>query len=156
MLTIEIPGRPALRLEHVVFDFNGTLACDGILYEGLAERLVLLSAKLQLHVVTGDTFGKAAEQLAGLPCKLTVLPSSGQSEAKLAYVESLGRDRTATIGNGFNDRLMLNSACLSIAVLQDEGLASASLMAADIVVRHIVDAIELFLNPLRLVATLRQ
>lgn len=155
MLTIEIPGRPALMLEHVVFDFNGTLACDDILYEGLAERLVLLSAKLQLHVVTGDTFGKAAEQLAGLPCKLTVLPSSGQSEAKLAYVESLGRDRTATIGNGFNDRLMLNSACLSIAVLQNEGLASASLMVADIVVRYIVDAIELFLNPLRLVATLR-
>lgn len=155
MLTIEIPGRPTLMLEHVVFDFNGTLACDGILYDGVAERLVVLAEKLQLHVVTGDTFGKAAEQLAGLPCKLTVLPSSGQSEAKLAYVESLGRDRTATIGNGFNDRLMLNSACLSIAVLQNEGLASASLMAADIVVRHIVDAIELFLNPLRLVATLR-
>lgn len=155
MLTIEIPGRSALMLEHVVVDFNGTLACDGILYEGVAERLVLLSAKLQLHVVTGDTFGKAAEQLAGLPCKLTVLPSSGQSEAKLAYVEALGRDRTATVGNGFNDRLMLESACLSIAVLQNEGLASASLLAADIVVRHIVDAIELFLNPLRLVATLR-
>lgn len=156
MLKIEIPGRPALELEHVVFDFNGTLACDGILYEGVAERLVALAAKLQLHVVTGDTFGMAAEQLAGLPCTLTVLPSFGQSEAKLAYVEALGKNRTATIGNGFNDRLMLESACLSIAVLQDEGLASANLMAADIVVRRIVDAIELFLNPLRLVATLRQ
>lgn len=156
MLTIEIPGRPALELEHVVFDFNGTLACDGILYEGVAERLVALAAKLQLHVVTGDTFGMAAEQLAGLPCTLTVLPSFGQSAAKLAYVEALGKNRTATIGNGFNDRLMLESACLSIAVLQDEGLASANLMTADIVVRRIVDAIELFLNPLRLVATLRQ
>lgn len=156
MLTIEIPGRPALELEHVVFDFNGTLACDGILYEGVKEHLVALAAKVQLHVVTGDTFGKAAEQLVGLPCKLTVLPSSGQSEAKLAYVEALGKERTATIGNGFNDRLMLESACLSIAVLQDEGLASVSLIAADIVVRRIVDAIELFLNPLRVVATLRQ
>lgn len=155
MLTIEIPGRPTLMLEHVVFDFNGTLACDGILYDGVTECLLVLAEKLQLHVVTGDTFGKAAKQLAGLPCKLTVLPSSGQSEAKLAYVEALGKEQTATIGNGFNDRLMLNSACLSIAVLQNEGLASASLMTADIVVRHIVDAIELFLNPLRLVATLR-
>ena len=143
-------------LEHIVFDFNGTLACDGILDEGVAERLVALAAKLQLHVLTGDTFGMAAKQLAGLPCKLTVLPSSGQSEAKLAYLERLGAERTATIGNGFNDRLMLESACLSIAVLQDEGLASANLMAADIVVLRIVDAIELFLNPLRLVATLRQ
>lgn len=156
MLKIEIPSRRALELAHVVFDFNGTLACDGILYEGVAERLVVLSAKLQLHVVTGDTFGKAAEQLAGLPCKLTVLSSSGQSEAKLAYVEALGKERTAAIGNGFNDRLMLESARLSIAVLQDEGLASANLLAADIVVRRIVDAIDLFLNPLRLVATLRQ
>lgn len=156
MLKIEIPGRPALELEHVVFDFNGTLACDGILYEGVAERLVALAAKLQLHVVTGDTFGKAAEQLAGLPCKLTVLPSAGQSEAKVAYVEALGKNRTATVGNGFNDRLMLESGCLSIAVLQDEGLSSANLLAANILVRRIVDAIELFLNPLRLVATLRQ
>ena len=143
-------------LEHIVFDFNGTLACDGILDEGVAERLVALAAKLQLHVLTGDTFGMAAKQLAGLPCKLTVLPSSGQSEAKLAYLERLGKDKTATIGNGFNDRLMLESACLSVAVLQDEGLASVNLLAADILVQRIVDAIELFLNPLRLVATLRQ
>ena len=156
MLTVEIPGRPVLMLEHIVFDFNGTLACDGILYEGVAERLVALAAKLQLHVLTGDTFGMAAKQLAGLPCKLTVLPSSGQSEAKLAYLERLGKDKTATIDNGFNDRLMLESACLSVAVLQDEGLASVNLLAADILVQRIVDAIELFLNPLRLVATLRQ
>lgn len=156
MLIIEIPGRPALELAHVVFDFNGTLACDGVLYEGLKERLDALANKLQLHVVTGDTFGQADEQLVGLPCELTVLPSTGQSEAKLAYIESLGKERTVAIGNGFNDRLMLESACLSIAVLQDEGLASANLLAADIVVRRIVDALDLFLNPLRLVATLRR
>ncbi len=35
MLTITIPGAQALQLEHLVLDFNGTLACDGELLTAL-------------------------------------------------------------------------------------------------------------------------
>ena len=45
-------------------------------------------------------------------------------------------------------------SCLSIAILQDEGVAT--LLAADIVVKRVVDALDLLLKPLRLVATLRE
>lgn len=155
MMNIEIPGRSPLTLEHAVFDYNGTLARDGILLAGLHESLRQLAELIELHVVTGDTFGQAAAQLSELPCRLTILPASGQAMAKRAYVEKLGDDHTVAIGNGFNDRLMLQAAALSIVVLQDEGVATESLLAADMVARSITDAIDLLLQPVRLVATLR-
>ncbi len=39
MLTIEIPGLQALHLEHLVLDLNGTLACDGMLLDGVSGLL---------------------------------------------------------------------------------------------------------------------
>ncbi len=38
MIELTIPGRGALRLEHVVSDVNGTLAVDGVLIDGLVKR----------------------------------------------------------------------------------------------------------------------
>ena len=52
MLQFDIPGYGALRLEHLVLDYNGTLACDGILIEGARERLGALSNELKIHVLT--------------------------------------------------------------------------------------------------------
>lgn len=155
MLRLDIPGRPTLELEHAIFDFNGTLACDGVLCEGIRERIESLAGYLQVHVVTGNTFGKAAEQLEGLPCTLTILDATGQSEAKAAHLVALDPEQTVCIGNGFNDRLMLEAAAISIVVVQDEGAAVSSLLAADVAVRNIRDAFDILLNPTRLVATLR-
>lgn len=59
------------------------------------------------------------------------------------------------IGNGRNDRLMLQHAVLGIGVIQTEGLAVEAMMAADVVTTDIAAALVLALNPLRLVATLR-
>jgi soluble P-type ATPase len=36
MLEIAIPGGETLRLDYLVADFNGTLACDGLLFSGVA------------------------------------------------------------------------------------------------------------------------
>lgn len=155
MLHIDIPGAAPLVLEHLVLDFNGTLACDGTLLDGVAERLTRLSAQLTIHVVTGDIHGKATAQLDGLPCHLTVLPPLGQSEAKRAYVDKLGRSHCACIGNGRNDWLMLEVAALAIAVVEAEGIAPATLAAADVATRGVLDALDLLLQPLRLMATLR-
>ena len=73
MMRIDIPGGGSLRLEHLVLDFNGTLACDGELLPGVVERLQRLSESMRIHVVTADTFGRASEQLAGVPCLLSIL-----------------------------------------------------------------------------------
>lgn len=155
MLTIEIPGLTKLSLDNLVLDYNGTLARDGKLIEGVPERLARLNPTLRVHVLTGDTFGTARIGLAGIECTLKVLGHSGQSEAKRRYVESIGASATVAIGNGNNDRAMLDSANLGIAVLQEEGVMTTSVLSADILVRHVHDALDLLLSPNRLVATMR-
>ena len=73
MIEIAIPDFGELRLEHLVLDYNGTLALDGRLLFGVRERLERLAEQLTIHVITADTFGKAADYLAGIPCQLDIL-----------------------------------------------------------------------------------
>jgi len=155
MISIPIPGYGHLQLKVLVMDYNGTLAVDGRLLEGVSERLLQLSRQLELHVVTADTFGCVQNVLGHLPCSLHILPREDQDHAKEDYVRSLGSDWTVAIGNGRNDRLMLAEAALGIGVISAEGACAATLAAADVVCRSVEDALDLLLFPLRLTATLR-
>lgn len=155
MIRVDIPGYRVLALSHLVMDYNGTLAVDGHLESGVARALEGLAPHIEIHVVTADTFGLAAEQLKDTPARLSVLPAGNQDVAKRDYVDRLGCAATAAVGNGRNDRLMLSAAELGIAVLLQEGAAIETLAAADIVCPGIVPALDLLLHPLRLTATLR-
>ena len=155
LIEIEIPGYQKLELEYLVLDYNGTLACDGELLEGVGQRLQALSQQLQIHVVTADTFGKVREQMAGLACQVVVLPLENQAAGKLNYITELGVENSVCMGNGRNDRLMLEAAALGVVLVQEEGAAVATLMAADVVCPDVRAALDLLVEPLRLVATLR-
>ena len=155
MIEVAIPRDGRLRLSFLVLDYNGTLACNGIMLDGVAERLSALSKNLSIHVVTADTFGTVEATLKSLPLTVRVLQQTGQNHAKMAYVSQLGRNETVCIGNGRNDRLMLQAAALGIAVVGPEGAAVDALQASDVVTTSIQSALDLLLNPLRLVATLR-
>ena len=139
-----------------MLDFNGTLAIDGQLIAGAKARLNRLAASVAVHVITADTFGKARASLRGVECSLQILGHGGEDRAKLALVRRLGARRVACIGNGRNDRLMLRAAALGIATIQREGAALDALRAADLAVRDVRDALDLLLEPRRLVATLRR
>ena len=69
MIQADIPGFGNIELKDVVFDFNGTLAVEGKLIAGVAEKLELLSEHVNIHVLTADTFGRAASQLKNIPQK---------------------------------------------------------------------------------------
>jgi P-type E1-E2 ATPase len=155
MITVEIPGFGPLQLSHLVLDYNGTLAVAGELNEGVKPRLARLARELNIHVITGDTYGKAAAALQGLGCHLIILPPLDQVAAKAGFILHLGVETVVAIGNGRNDRLMLEQAALGIAVLSGEGTAVEAVMAADIVARDVLAALDLLQDPLRLVATLR-
>jgi P-type E1-E2 ATPase len=155
MLHIDIPGFKRLALEHLVLDLNGTLAVDGKLMAGIEERINLLAADLQIHVLTADTFGHAAEAVRGLRATLTILGPMDQAEAKLVYIQALGYERVACIGNGRNDRRMLEAAALGIAISSMEGTARETILAADIFVPTAHDALDLLEKTQRLIATLR-
>src|SRR5436309_632875 len=110
MIALDIPGFGALRLRHAILDFNGTLACDGALLDGVRDRLQRLASAISVHVATADTTGTAREALAGLPLELHLLGPHDQSDAKRHIVEALGADEAVAIGNGRNDRAMLARA----------------------------------------------
>ena len=155
MIEVDIPGYRKLQLENLVLDHNGTLAVDGMLKPGVKACLQKLSGDLRIYAVTADTFGKAASQLQGVPCELTILSAGSQDVAKLKFIQQLGKERTVCMGNGRNDRLMLEAAALGVAVILEEGAAVETIDAADVVCSGIVPALELLLYPLRLTATLR-
>ena len=154
MIELDIPGRGHLQLEYAVFDVNGTLALDGTLLPGVAERLTALQDHLTVHMLTADTFGKQASIDAVLGLKATII--TGGAAEKRSRVLALGAEHVVAVGNGANDAGMFQAAALGIAVLGPEGLAVPALTTADVVVASITDLLDLLLNPRRLVATLRR
>ena len=156
MITVQVPGKgETLEIRHLVLDFNGTLAVDGVMIPGVRDRLQALAGLLSLHIVTAGTFGGVEEQVRGIPCLLKVLEGADQTGQKGRYVDELGAGQTACVGNGRNDRAMLEKAKLGILVIQQEGAAAECLLAADVVCCDSLAALQLLLHPLRLTATLR-
>lgn len=162
MLRIAIPGRDTLELAHLVCDLNGTLAVDGVVLPGVAERLAQLSEALTVHILTAGTHGgldRARADLAQACAAAGVVNPQWHPVAtgadKERYVTALGAARVAALGNGANDDPMFQVARLSIAVIGAEGVNTRALLSAHVAVTSPRDALDLLLNPMRLVATLR-
>lgn len=156
MISVNIPGFGDLQLRTLVSDYNGTLACDGMLIGELMPSIETLATQVDIHVVTADTFGLARSQLSGLPVQLTILPPESQDKGKLKYVRQLDPHHTVCLGNGRNDMLMLKESVLGICLTEAEGTCVQTLQSADVLCRSAKDAFELLLNPKRLIATLRK
>lgn len=157
MLEVVIPGRGVLRLAHLVLDVNGTIALDGALLPGVADRLRALGGSLAIHLLTADTHGRQDELDRALGLQATRLTADrSQVEQKAEHVRRLGSAAVVAVGNGANDALMLREAALGIAVVGGEGAAAAALREADVVVTDVLAALDLLLNPRRLMATLRE
>ena len=156
MIEIDVPGRGALRLSHLVLDVNGTLAVDGILIDGVPERLAALRERLTVHLLTADTHGGQAAMDRQLGLTAHRLAPGGERAQKADFVNQLGAAGVVAIGNGSNDAGMLEAAALSIAVIEREGASGEAIAAADVVVAGVANALDLLLNPRRLTATLRR
>ena len=139
-------------LTRLLLDFTGTLSCDGVLLPGVAERLTELGRKLHITVLTADTFGTAAKQLAGLPVELHLI-QTGRDKAD--FMAGIDCSQTTAIGNGRNDVAMIRLAALGVAIIGPEGCAGELIVAAKLVTGNIITALDLLRNPLRLKATLR-
>lgn len=155
-MEITIPGTGTLDIKNLLIDYNGTLAFDGELLPGVEEILNELSHQFDIHVITADTFCCAETELKNVRCTFNRLDPDNQSEAKLLYLINLGKDKTASIGNGRNDRYMLKDSVIGIAVMQGEGVFTETAIMSDIICPDIYSALGLFTNPKRLVATMRE
>ena len=152
MIRIDIPQRGTIELEHAVFDVNGTLAVDGMPVHGVVDRLQALAGLLSLHALTAGTHGNIAELERSLGMPLQIIRTG---EDKERFVQQLGPDSVIAFGNGTNDAPMLRLAAIGVAVMAAEGVSIAALQAADVLAHGPIDAIDLVLNPKRLIATLR-
>ncbi len=155
-MEIIIPGHATMTINHLVLDFNGTIARDGILMSNLDRTLREIAERLSVHIITADTSGTVLHELEGLPCKVVTITTGEEAEQKAAYVRSIGADTVICFGNGYNDSAMLQTAAIGVAVLEGEGLAIQALHHGDILCRSIYDAFGLLMVPQRIVATLRR
>jgi soluble P-type ATPase len=149
MIEITIPGWGDMEIENIVLDLNGTIATDGKIPSEVKEKINSLSNEAKIYLLTADTQRTGSEESSDMDVELL-------AEVKLRVMESLDPTRTVAIGNGNNDHLILKEAALGIAVLGDEGLSVSAIKNADIVMKNISDALDLFLKTKRLIATLRK
>ena len=114
-----------------------------------------LTKKYKVHVITSDTFGSVKSQLSDFKLTVKVLSSHKHTDEKEAYINELGSQNCAAVGNGNNDIKMIKKAELGIALIGGEGCSTQTLIHSDIICKTIEDALNLLLNEKRLIATLR-
>lgn len=156
MIKLSIPGRENLELHHLVLDMNGTLTVDGQLPEGIAEKLEQIKTKLNIYMLTADTFGTGTRVANELDIGLLKVSSNNGGQDKADFTVSLKPSGVIAIGNGFNDSAMFKQAQLAIAVIGQEGCCVEALLNADLAVNNIKDALDMINNPLRIIASLRR
>jgi soluble P-type ATPase len=149
-LVVDIPGGASLRLEHLLLDVNGTLTDRGVLVAGVAERLAAIAERLDVRILSADTFG-TLDDVAGALGLRAERVRAGADKARVAV--ELGH--CAAIGNGLNDAAMLEAAALGIAVVGPEGASGAVVRTADVLCASILDALDLLLDERALAATVR-
>ncbi|MDK2821831.1 MAG: hypothetical protein PWP31_1796 [Clostridia bacterium] len=154
ILNYRLPDK-VITIKNVVLDYNGTIATDGKLQEGIEELLIELSDKVNLYILTADTFGTVKKTCSNLPVTLSVVNKQAGGPDKVQLVEKLGSNVTVAIGNGRNDALMLKEAILGLLVIGEEGAAKEALEAADVIFTKAIHALNFLLNPERVIATLR-
>jgi P-type E1-E2 ATPase len=156
MIELNIPGRGTIQIKHLVCDVNGTLALDGQLLEGMSRILTALGDRVSVHLLTADTHGRQDTIDQQLNITATRLKAGNEPQQKADFVRNLGQQHVIAIGQGANDAGMLQSAAIGIGILSAEGIATETLMAADILMPDIFAALASLEKPLRIVATLRK
>jgi soluble P-type ATPase len=156
MIEINIPGWGDMEIENIVLDLNGTIATDGRIPLEVKEKIGSLADQVKIYILTVDTQGTANEETKDMNIELIKITEEDSNQGKFEFLKTLDLERTVAVGNGNNDQLILKEAGLGIAVLGEEGLSVSVIKNADIVVKDISDALDLFLKPKRLIATLRE
>ena len=155
-MRIDILGWGNIDIENIVIDLNGTIATDGRVPLEVKEKINSLSDQAKIYILTADTQGTANEEILGMNAELIKIPEEDSKQGKFNFLKTLNLEVTVAIGNGSNDQLILKEAALGIAVLGNEGVSVSAIKSADLVVKNIDNALDLFLKPKRLIATLRE
>ncbi len=153
-MKMDVPGWGSLEVENIVIDLDGTLATDGKILPDVKEKIGALSQHAKIYILTANAQGPIREETSGMKAELIQVSNEDSKQGKFGFLKGLDLETTVAVGNGSNDQLILKEAALGIAVLGDEGLSVSAMKTADIVVKNIQSALDLFLKPKRLITTL--
>lgn len=149
----DIPGLGELEIKTIILDLNGTISVGGQIVDGVKERLEKLKkARFRLVLFTGNTRGDASMIAEELSVEWMF---AGDSLTKKNLSDELDPATCASIGNGLIDRELMQNVALGVAVLQAEGVHVKTLYACDLVIPSVNDALDLFIDSNRLIASLR-
>ncbi len=159
-IVINIPGFGERTIHTVICDYTGTLSCRGRLVPGVREQLLELVKRVDLHVITADSYGTAGSELTGIVVPYCLRKEGGQHDVeKREYAEKFILRQVAAFGNGNNDRLLLKqvkeAGGLAIAVDNGEGCAIDAVMNSHLLIVGAVNVLNLLLEPRGCRATLR-
>ncbi|MEA1974019.1 MAG: ATPase P [Bacillota bacterium] len=155
-MIINVPQTGKYHIENIVFDYNGTIANDGIIIDGILKRIVDLSKNFNVHIITADTFNTVKESFKGTNVNVYIIDKDFGSEQKEKFIDKLGFDKTIALGNGRNDQLMLKKSIISIAVLNDEGVSVKAINSADFLIKDINNFFDMIEKPKKMIAILRK
>jgi len=157
-IEIDIPGFGRRHLTIAVSDYTGTHSCAGTVDPSVKKMLTHLVTLLDLYIVTADSFGTAQKELDGIVTPY-LLRTDRHDHEKVGYISQFDLRQVVAIGNGNNDRLMLQAVKagggLAIAVDNGEGCAVDAILNSNLFIVGAANAIGLLLDPVRLKATLR-
>ncbi|MBP3201465.1 MAG: ATPase P [Lachnospiraceae bacterium] len=154
MIKYEIPGMGEIEISNLCLDYNGTIAYEGKLIEGVSEKILALKSDLDIYVLTADTYGTTKKECEKLGINIVTFDRENASECKERIVKEL-KGNTVSFGNGLNDIQMFDNSKLSIAIIGSEGAYSGLLAHSTMVVSNILDAFNLLLDKKKIKATLR-
>lgn len=155
MIVYKIPGRETLEIHNLVLDYNGTIAVNGKLIDGVKDLINKLSNELNIYILTADTYGTVEKECKDLNAKILTFPKENAGESKRKIVKELNGYKTICIGNGYNDIPMFKESILSIGIMEGEGSSGELIANSTIVSRSIVEALRIVYNKTMVKATLR-
>lgn len=149
-----IPGLGEIEIKTIILDLNGTLSVAGQIVDGVKPRLEKLkSLGFKIMLFTGNTRNDA-DQICGDLGIEWKLAKSAEDKKNLAL--EMNPETCASVGNGRIDEELMKVVKLRILTVQSEGIHVQTLLNSDILVPNINDALDLFIDSNRLIATLRK
>ncbi|MCD5380716.1 HAD family hydrolase [Candidatus Gracilibacteria bacterium] len=148
-----IPDVGEYEINTIVLDLNGTLSVNGIIEDDTIDKLSQLKELgFEIILLTGDQRGTAQGFCDKLG--LTLLKAKN-GEDKTELMKQFNPETTAAIGNARIDIGTFKGAKISIATLQSEGIHTGIIEHVDIIIPRIQDALNIFIEPDVMAATMR-
>jgi soluble P-type ATPase len=158
-IMLKIRGFGDRHIKTLLADYDGTLSCNGEVGEKIKDRLVELARSVDIHILTGDRKAKSKACFGRLPLHIHLLSDENQDIQKRDFLKDLNTKNVAVLGNGNNDRLLLQevkaNGGLCVAVDNGEGCSIEALLNAHLLVQGAVAALDVLLKPEQFAGTLR-